>query len=130
MTSHAARILRWSPRVLALTFGAFITLFALDAFSESNGFVEMLVGFIIHLLPTFLVLGIVMISWKREWIGAILFTVLAILYVASVWERYQLRWWSSYLLIGGPMLVVAVLYGVNWILRDQIRGSLERKGEE
>jgi hypothetical protein len=130
MTSHAARILRWSPRVLALTFGAFITLFALDAFSESNGFVEMLVGFIIHLLPTFLVLGIVMISWKREWIGAILFTVLAILYVASVWERYQLRWWSSYLLIGGPMLVVAVLYGVNWILRDQIRGSLGRKGEE
>jgi hypothetical protein len=130
MTSHAARILRWSPRVLALTFGAFITLFALDAFSESNGFVEMLVGFTIHLLPTFLVLGIVMISWKREWIGAILFTVLAILYVASVWERYQLRWWSSYLLIGGPMLVVAVLYGVNWILRDQIRGSLERKGEE
>ncbi len=55
----------WILRILAILFIAFITLFAFDASS--------FVGFLIHLLPTLIFSGCLVIAWFKPKIGGILF---------------------------------------------------------
>jgi hypothetical protein len=72
------RILFWLPRILVIIFILFISLFALDAFSEPNSFWMNLAGFLIHLIPSFILIGILIFAWKFEEYGGILFFFLGI----------------------------------------------------
>ena len=52
-----SKILYWVPRVLGILFAAFISLFSLDVFAESNyGVLETLIAFVMHNVPTALVI--------------------------------------------------------------------------
>ena len=48
--------LLWIPRVLAIMFILFISVFALDAFSGKVPFIKEFVGFLIHLIPSFILI--------------------------------------------------------------------------
>ena len=72
------RILYWSPRILAILAILFISLFALDAFEPSLTLWQQLGGFLIHLIPSFVLLLVLLIAWKREMLGGIIFLVLGL----------------------------------------------------
>ena len=67
------QLLYWAPRVLCIVTAIFISLFALDVFNEGKGFWGRAVALLIHLIPTFLILVVLSVSWRREWIGGVLF---------------------------------------------------------
>ncbi len=46
------RVLFWTPRILMILFIGFISLFALDSFAGNQSFPEKIGGFIIHLIPS------------------------------------------------------------------------------
>jgi hypothetical protein len=56
MDMTTKRVLFWLPRLLCVLFVMFLSMFALDVFSESHGFREALFAFIIHLVPTYIVI--------------------------------------------------------------------------
>ena len=64
--------LYWTPRILGIIFAVFISIFALDVFGEYK-FPEVLIALFMHLVPTYLVLGALLVAWKWEKIGGILF---------------------------------------------------------
>lgn len=99
-------IVRWLPRVLGLGFAAFLALFALDVFDEGLGIGATALALVIHLIPTWLVLGSVAVAWKHEWAGAVLFFLLAASYVVMVGSRFPV---STILLIAGPPVLIGVL---------------------
>ncbi len=107
------RLLCWTPRALGILFAAFIGLFALDIFNEGYGFWEALAGFLIHLLPTYLILIAVALGWRWEWLGALLFAALGIAYVVMAWGQFP---WTTYLILTGPAFLVAALFLVSWSL--------------
>jgi hypothetical protein len=55
------------------------------------------------------------LAWRREWVGALLFGGLALYYGITAWGHA-----SWVLLIAGPMLLVAILYGVAWASRRSL----------
>jgi hypothetical protein len=57
-------------------------------------------------------------AWRWEWVGALLFFGLAVLYVAMAWGRFP---FVTYLAISGPLLLVGVLFLLNWRHRDELR---------
>ena len=87
MTATSARFLLWVPRVLGILVSIFLSLFALDAFSEGKPFLQAVSDFVIHLAPAALLLAIVAASWRREWIGGVAFVALAIFYATIVTNR-------------------------------------------
>jgi len=105
------KTLVWLPRIFGIATSLSIGLFALDAFSGRT-FVEGLPGFIIHLVPSMFLLAIVALSWRREWIGAVVFGMLAIAYALSVPTRPD---WM--LAISGPLVVTAGLFLLSWWVR-------------
>ncbi len=118
MNTGIRRVLFWTPRVLCILFALFLSLFALDVFSEDYGFWETILALLIHLVPVYIVVIVLVIAWRWEWVGAILFTALALFYLVSSWGRFH---WSAYLVISGPLFLLGVLFLFNWIYRAQLR---------
>jgi hypothetical protein len=116
MTTRYARLLRWAPRVLGIALCLFLGMFALDAFEEGKAWWRSIPDFLLHLIPSFLVLAFVAISWRREWIGGYGFLGLALAYAVLV--RFRVDW---VLTISGPLLVVGLLFLWSWRARQQLR---------
>jgi len=103
MATSSDRLLLWSPRILGILVTLFIGMFALDALSEGKPLLLALRGFVIHLIPAFVLMAIVVASFRRQWIGAVGFIGVAIYYAARM-SRGHIDWIVA---ISGPLFVVA-----------------------
>jgi hypothetical protein len=101
----------WTARILSIAFAVFISIFALDVFSENIGFRKTVAALFIHLLPTLIVVVVIVISWRKAFIGGIFYTILAILYIAFSWGKFD---WTAYALIAGPLMVLGILFFFIW----------------
>lgn len=119
MKRPAKRTLFWAPRILGILFAVFVSLFALDVFGEGYGFWETILALLIHLIPTALILIVLAISWRWEWVGGILFIGLGAFYIVDNPGFHP----SAYLVISGPLFLVGVLFLVNWLYRAELRAS-------
>lgn len=118
MNATTKQILFWSPRALCILFALFISIFALDVFGEGYDFWKTLLALAMHLIPTGIVLVILVIAWRWEWIGGILFFALTGYYIYWAWGRFPLY---DYFIIAGPMVIVSILFFINWKYRTEIR---------
>ena len=118
MNVSTKRVLFWTPRIRCILFAIFLSVFALDVFSEGYGFWQTVGSLLIHLVPAFIVVIALLIGWRWEWVGAALFGSLAVFYVVWMWGRFPL---VTYLSISGPLALVGVLFFFNWIYRSQLR---------
>ncbi len=116
MNSFTRNLLFWSPRVLTIIFALFLGLFALDVF-DGSGFWPTVLALFIHLLPTVLILAFLIISWRWEWIGAIVYVALGILYIVMAYGQFP---FSVFVTISGPLFLVGILFLINWIYRDEL----------
>jgi len=117
MNTTSRRLLFWTPRAICIAFAIFLSMFALDVFGEGYGFWKTLLALFIHLVPVYMVLAVLVIAWRWEWVGALGFAGLAIWYAKWAWPRHPI--WI--LGIGGPLLVIAALFLVNWLKHDELR---------
>ncbi|MCK5315357.1 MAG: hypothetical protein KAJ53_09555, partial [Anaerolineales bacterium] len=88
----------------------FLSVFALDVFSEGYGFWQTIGALLLHLIPVYIVVILLVIAWRRERVGAILFIALAVIYVVSTFGRFP----GGGLVIAGPLVLVGVLFLFNW----------------
>lgn len=105
------RLLFWTPRILALLFAALISIFAADVFGEHLGFWKTMLALLIHLIPTWIILGILAVSWRRGWIGAALYPGLGLIYVVMAWGRFPL---ITYFAMAGPLFLLGILFWIDW----------------
>lgn len=101
------KFLYWTPRVLSILFAIFISIFALDVFDGGYGFPGVLVALFMHMIPTFLVIAIIIIAWKKPIWGGALFIGLAIAYTVMVGSRGHL---SMSFILSGPLLLIGLLF--------------------
>ena len=118
-------LLFWLPRVLTILFAAFISVFALDVFGEGHGFLETTLALLIHLVPTALIIAVLVMAWRWEWVGAVLFSALGLWYLIAAWGRFH---FSVYLVICGPLFLVGALFLVNWLYRLRSRRDYGTQG--
>lgn len=112
----------WIPRVLAIVFILFLSLFALDVFSEEASFIKKLGGFFIHLIPSFVLLIILVISWKKPFIGGPIFILFSIAFTLF-FKTYKSL--STFLLITSPVVLIGILFIIIAALaRKKSRGAV------
>jgi hypothetical protein len=120
MTQPTKRFIYWTPRILCIFFALLVSLFALDAFSQNYDISKNILALLINLIPSFVILIVLALSWRWEWIGGILFIALGVYYIISSWERFHL---SVYLLISGPLFLIGILFLINWFKHSELRVS-------
>jgi hypothetical protein len=118
MSKPMKRFLFWTPRIICILFALFLSLFALDVFGEGHGVWKTILALLIHLIPTYIVIGVLIASWRWEWIGGVLFIFLGMFYIET-WRGH----WSAYLVISGPLFLLGGLFLLNWFYREAIRSK-------
>lgn len=105
--SKGKTIVHWLPRAAAILFIIFMSLFATDVFTEGYPFFQALLGFLIHLIPTFLIVIALVIAWRWPRTGGLLFALLG---VATIFAFDTYEHVISFLLISMPLFVVGALF--------------------
>ncbi len=120
MTKPAKQLLFWTPRILCILFAAFISIFALDVFGH-YGFWGTTVALLMHLIPTWIILALLIICWRRwEWVIGIIFIGLGVLYIVMFCSRLGGHLTRT-LPIGCPPILIGVLFLINWLYRKELR---------
>ena len=120
MSTTMKQILFWSPRILSIFFALFTSIFAFDVLDGNSTFTETLFALTMHLIPTMAIVLVLIIAWKWEWVGGVVFLVFAVLYIIFTWGMFPLL---VYILISGPMALISNLFFLNWIYRTEIRSK-------
>lgn len=110
----AKSVLTWSPRILAIAFALFLSVFALDAWEESGSFGHRLLAFLIHLLPSAAILGALYVAWRWRIVGGLVFMVLGMVFTVyfAAWRTAEL-----FMMLSMPLLLAGVLFIFsNWNL--------------
>ena len=118
MNKLSKKVLYWTPRVLGILFAAFVTLFAFDVFGEDKAVGETIVALLMHLIPTAVIVIALIIGWKRELMGAILFIGLALFYLYWGWGQFPK---ITYLMMSGPPFFIGVIFLMGWVFRRELK---------
>jgi len=110
----------WAPRILAILFVLFLTLFSLDVLEGNYGFWGTIVGLLMHNIPAIILLIVLIISWKHEIVGGISFILAGVVYIALIlktaivngFEWYYLFWVVQ---ISGIAFLIGILFLVGWL---------------
>ena len=66
-----SKILYWIPRILTIFAILFMTMFSFDVFGGNESFGLKMLGFLIHNIPVFILIAILIIAWKWEFAGGV-----------------------------------------------------------
>jgi hypothetical protein len=72
------KIFHWIPRILCILAIAFLELFALDSFDPKYTLGDQLLAFLMHSIPSIILVLFLITAWKWELIGGIIFMILGI----------------------------------------------------
>lgn len=109
MKTLSKQLLFWIPRILTILFAGFISLFALDVFQEGMELWDAIGALLVHLIPTFILIVLLLMSWRWEWIVGSVFIILGLVYMIINFDYKQ---WI--IAISGPMLLIGILYLLDW----------------
>ncbi len=123
-TSH--KIIYWLPRIICIAAILFISMFALDSFEPRLTIWQQLGHFFMHLIPSFVLLAFLLIAWKWEKIGGIIFLLIGLGFTPLIFmHNYHMNHsvWISLsiiLTITMPFVVVGILFMVSNSLKKNI----------
>ncbi len=112
----SVKIIYWTPRILCILAILFISMFALDSFSPELTIWQQLGAFFIHLIPSYVLIALLIIAWKWEYYGGIIFIVIGLGFSPVIFiHNYNMNHsvWMSLgiiLAITIPFVVVGVLF--------------------
>ena len=110
------KTLYWLPRILAILYILFISMFALDAFGEGYNIIKAAVAFLIHLIPSFILLAVLWVAWSREKLGGILFMIIGISYILLAWGKADPL---AYAIMTGPLFLIGLMFIFNGFLKNK-----------
>lgn len=114
MKKHMSKFLTRTPRILAILFTIFISMFALDIFDAGFWFHYLRLRWAILLMlliPSFILIALLIISWKHELVWAIAFTLAGLAsYIVMVLMNFGL---SRSLIIAWPAILIGILFRLS-----------------
>jgi len=80
------RNFHWIPRILSILAILFVSLFAADSFDTNLTWWQQISGFVVHLVPSFILVLALIIAWNKELLGGIVFIFLGFIFTPIVFS--------------------------------------------
>ena len=121
MSAKINKYLYWTPRILGIIFVLFLMMFSLDIFQPGLSALQIALGLFMHNIPALILLIVLIISWKKEIVGGIVFILAGLAYIlllitSSSFEWFMLSWMA---IISGPAFLIGILFLLNWRKRNR-----------
>ena len=112
VSPRLAKFIHWAPRIAAMLIIFFMSLFSLDVFGMGASALEVLGAFLIHNIPSLLMLILLALAWKRPVVGFAAFLIAGVAFaLLFVRDFYAL---PNLLLFVLPILLIASLFYADW----------------
>jgi hypothetical protein len=106
------KIIHWAPRVASIAIIFFISLFSFDVFDTEASTLQLLGGFLMHNIPSIVMLVLLFFAWRRPQVGFWAFLAAGIVFIIFfVRSIYAL---TNLLLFVLPIWLVAGLFYADW----------------
>jgi len=116
----------WMPRILCILAILFVSMFSLDAFAPGLTIWQQLGDFFMHLIPSFVLFAVLIVAWKWELFGGIVFTIVGLGLSPFIFllnhNRNHFSVGASMgvvMMITFPFVVVGVLFIISHFLRKK-----------
>src|SRR3989344_7208640 len=124
MKKKTSKFIYWTPRILSIIFLLFLSLFSLDVISPELSFWQIILGLFMHNIPVFILLIVLLISWKHEIVGGIAFILAGLLYITLIlidafingFKWYTLFWIIQ---IAGIAFFIGILFLIGWFKKKK-----------
>lgn len=122
-----SKIVFWIPRIIVILAIMFVSMFALDSFTPEKNIWQQLLEFLIHLLPSYILLIVLLIAWKFELTGGILFIIISVGFIPFIYlHNYQMNhsvWisMSIIMMINFPFLLAGILFVWSYIINKKLK---------
>jgi len=70
------KIIHWLPRIICILAILFVSMFAFDSFDSRLTIWQQIGAFLIHLIPSYILIGLLIVAWRWELVGGIIFAVI------------------------------------------------------
>ena len=127
MNKKLMNFIFWAPRFLVICYALFLSLFAMDVFSEGHSLLNTLLALVMHLIPTFFILLILWMAWRWEWIGTVACIGLSVFY--PLWTRGEFPL-ATYLIMTGPLMLIGLLFMLGWIYNPRKKAADGQTGHK
>lgn len=122
MKITTGKLVYWSPRILAILYMLFLAMFSLDIFEGNNGFWGTVLGLFMHNIPSLILLGVLLASWKHERFGAIVFTLAGLGMATFIFLLNRERQLGNFLfflplIMATPAFLVGGLFALSWRIK-------------
>lgn len=110
-----SKFIYWMPRVVSILFIIFLVMFSLDVFTPGATAKDIIIGLFMHNIPSLILVVVLIISWKYEIVGGIVFILAGLVYIIMVAIRQPwplVLTWS--LIIAGPAFFIGILFMITW----------------
>jgi hypothetical protein len=111
ISPRQAKVIHWAPRIAAILIIFFVSLFSLDVFEMEATRLELLVGFLIHSLPSIFMILVLVVAWRRPVVGFVAFLIAGLFFLRFVIFDLNL---GHFLLFSGTLLLVSALFYADW----------------
>ncbi|MBK9389653.1 MAG: hypothetical protein IPN68_05475 [Bacteroidetes bacterium] len=115
------KLLFWLPRIIVILAILFVSIFAFDSFSSERTVWQNAGAFLMHLIPSFILAGILIIAWKWEMVGGIILIlvglVFSVLLFITNFGRNHSVWISLSIVL--MLCLPFVLAGVLFLISSQ-----------
>ena len=119
------KVFHWLPRIICILAILFVSIFAADAFAPELTVWQQLSAFVLHLIPSFILLGFLIVAWKWEYIGGIIFIIIGLGLSPLVFmHNYKMNdsIWMSLGIIAAitiPFAIVGILFIISHFLKKK-----------
>lgn len=110
------KLLYWAPRILSILAILFMMMFSMDCFGEYDSFGNQMTCFFMHNIPALICIAVVIVAWKWELIGGILFVLIFIgggIYFNSFTDN------PASLIVISPFLLTGALFIIYYFMTRQ-----------
>lgn len=130
------RFIHWTPRILCILAILFVSMFAADAFEPGLTLWQQIGGFLIHLIPSFVLILILVIAWKWELIGGTVIAIIGLILTPVIFiTNYRMNH-SIGMSIGiismitVPFILVGVLFIISHFMKRKQAKDIPAPGSE
>lgn len=119
------KVFHWLPRIICICAILFISMFALDSFEPGLTIWQQLGHFFVHLIPSLILLALLILAWKWEKTGGIIFMIIGLVFSPVIFlKNYHMNhsFWISLsviLMITIPFVIVGILFIVSHSLKKK-----------
>jgi hypothetical protein len=107
------KILYWTPRIITILAILFMTMFSFDVFGGNEPLSRKLLGFLMHNIPVLILIAILIVAWKWEIVGGLLFIVA---FGASCILFRSFSGNPGSLIVTTPFLITGVLFIIHHLI--------------